>query len=258
MDREQLQKFGLNQSQASAYMTLIQNGPITPPKLADLSGETRTNAYMLLEQLETLGLATQDEHTGKRTYRPQNPAALAELVKEHRQEALKRENELNNLMPELLSYFYTYSEQPGIRFFQGEEGLKEIYEDTLRTGEDVYFVRTPSEKETLGKDFFEWYKRERAERGITTYACTQRLPGKHYSQEEDAAHRMVRTWLRPEDYTAPVEVDIYGDKVAFISFGQELIGVIIESPQIAEGMRQILQLAQKGVKLGRMQAQTDT
>ena len=34
-------------------------------------------------------------------------------------------------------------------------------------------------------------------------------------------------------YTAPVEIDIFGDKVAILSFGKELVGMIAESKQIA-------------------------
>lgn len=255
MDSERLQKFGLNESQAAAYLTLVQYGKLTPPRLAELTGETRTNAYMLLDQLETMGLAAKDEKYGKRMYRPQHPAALEELVKGQRQEALERENELNSAMPELLSYFYTYSEQPGVRFFQGTEGLKEIYEDTLSTGEDIYFLRAQVEIETLGSEFFERYKQRRAEHGITTYAFTQYSEEGKKNAPMDEQNKMVRTWLHPEEYTAPVEMNTYGDKVAFISFGEELMGVIVESPQIAEGMRQVFQLMQKGAKLRRAQDQ---
>jgi hypothetical protein len=41
---------------------------------------------------------------------------------------------------------------------------------------------------------------------------------------------------------------IFGDKVSAISFGKEGLGMIIESPQIAESMRQIFELAKAGAK----------
>ena len=51
---------------------------------------------------------------------------------------------------------------------------------------------------------------------------------------------MVRTWLKPESYTAPVEVNIYGDKVALLAYGEDIMGVIIQNPPIAEAMRQMM------------------
>lgn len=51
-----------------------------------------------------------------------------------------------------------------------------------------------------------------------------------------------------DEYTAPVEIDIYGDKIALMSFGKELIGVIIESPQIARALKEIFLLAKRGAE----------
>ena len=45
-----------------------------------------------------------------------------------------------------------------------------------------------------------------------------------------------------------LEIDIYGNKVALLSFGKELIGTIIESKQIAEALKQIFDLAKLGAK----------
>jgi len=45
-----------------------------------------------------------------------------------------------------------------------------------------------------------------------------------------------------------VEVNVYGNKVSFISFGDETVGTIIESPQIAQAMRELYAMAQIGAE----------
>ena len=45
-----------------------------------------------------------------------------------------------------------------------------------------------------------------------------------------------------EDYTSPMEIMVYGDKVAMIAFGETQMATIITSPIIAEAMRQILKI----------------
>jgi hypothetical protein len=59
---------------------------------------------------------------------------------------------------------------------------------------------------------------------------------------EDSANKIVRTWIPSEGYTAPVEIDVYGDKTAFLAFGDEFMGVIVQSPYIAESMRQMMRM----------------
>ena len=69
-----------------------------------------------------------------------------------------------------------------------------------------------------------------------------------YGKENDA--RMLRdmAWAPRDAYTAPVNIYVYGNKTGLISYGEEVIGTIIESPQIAEAMRQIFALTKRGVE----------
>lgn len=245
MNPQLLEEIGLSPSQAKVYLRLIEKGELTPPEVAKLTGETRSNAYMILQKLEELGLVEKTENAKKITYQPRNPIALERLAEERRQETALAENKIKQSMPQMLSYFYSFTEKPGIRLLQGEEGLKEIYTDTLRSKEDIYFLRTPSEVKVMGDDFYMRYKKKRADLGIKTYAYTKKTAFARMLASDDKKNNMIRTWIDEDDYTAPVEINIYGDKVAFLSFGEEVMGVIIQSRPIAESMRQIFKLMRK-------------
>jgi len=240
MDNKLLQELGLNQTQAKAYTATITSGQITPPELAAKIQITRTNAYEVLSQLENLKLI---EKTGdkKLQYRALNPVALENFAERKRKDAFSNEQKLHSVMPQLLTYFYTYSEQPGVRFFQGKDGITEVYEDMLRTRQTIYFLATNADHEVMSIDFYKRFHKERTKLGIKTIAL---MPDSH-NQNDPAAmvpELLQRTWFKPEDYTAPVEISVYGDKVAHISFGEEAMATILESPQIAEAMRQIMGL----------------
>lgn len=244
MTPELLQQLGLTASQAKTYLTLIEKGELAPPALARLTGETRSNTYMILQKLEELGLVEKMNQAKKISYQPTSPVALESLAEKHRRDSVTVEQQVKHSMPQMLSYFYAFTEKPGIRLLQGLEGLKEIYTDTLRTKQDVYFMRTPKEVEFLGDDFFERYKTRRAKLGITTHAFT---PGPPSAQKSagDKAYKMIRTWMNPRDYDAPVEVNVYGDKVGFLVYGEEIMGVIVQNKHIAESMRQIFTMLKK-------------
>lgn len=240
MDSTLLEELGLNATQAQAYTATITSGRITPPDLAAKITITRTNAYEVLDQLANLNLI--EKVAGQKLqYRALNPVALEKLAETKRIEAHQQEQKLHGAMPQLLSYFYTYSEQPGVRFFQGKEGITEVYEDMLRTRQTIYLLATTADADYMGKGFYQRFHKERTKLGINLVAS---MPDT--SQESDPAATdpklLTRTWFKPDQYSAPVEITVYGNKVAHISFGEEAMATIIESPQIAESMRQIMGL----------------
>lgn len=239
MDKATLTSLGLTESQAKAYQALVQFGPTTPPLLATRAGEKRTNAYKILDRLVELGLATKNESAKKTTYSAAHPTALETLAKKHRNEALEQEKRVKNVMPNLLNFFYSYSEQPGVRFFQGKDGIKEIFDDMLRTHQDIYLVRSPADIEFYDEAFYDTFKKQRARLGIQTYALTPKLPGVNRDPKIDEANLFNRTWLPKDAYDGATEWNVYGNKLAIISSGEEAIGMIIESPLIAESFKQL-------------------
>lgn len=248
MNEEILINLGLNSTQAKAYLALVRHGSLTPPQLAKKTGETRTNAYTVLDKLVELGLAKKEESKKKLSYRVENPVALEKLVKQHRDDALAREKLVKDSMPALLNFFYTYSEQPGVKFYQGVEGIKDIYKDTLRTGQEIFLLRSLHDQETMSADYFDEYRRKRAKLGLQTYMLSPGGAHNDTRKATDEELKIFRIELPKGAYTAPVEMDIYGDKVALISFGEEAMGTIIESPQIAEAMKQLFSLARIGAQ----------
>ena len=246
MDTSILTEIGLTPAQAKAYLTLTQNGPTAPPILAEKIGETRSNTYKVLDKLVELGLARKIEHDKKVRYRVENPSALETLSRQKRDAALAHERKVKDALPALMNFFYTYSEQPGVRFYQGQDGIRQIFEDMLRTRQTIYLLRTPSDVKFYDESFFERFRRKRAELGIETIALTPNVASAVHNVDVDKANRFSRTWLPAGAYDANVEWDVYGDKVALISYGDEAIGMIIESPQIAESFRQVFGLIAAG------------
>lgn len=232
---------GLTEAEAIAYTFLVQNSPIAPPRLSELINESRTNTYKLLESLEELGLAQKDESDKKIKYWAKNPNALLQRVKDKQEEAELSAKKLQSSLPSLVNDFLKHNEQPGVRFFQGKEGIKQVYEDVLENCEEVLVIRSPQDNKFLPEDFYNEYQDRRARLGIKTQIITSKISTK----QKDLLLGKSRTVISKEQYNAPVEYDIYGDKVAILSFDKEAVGMIIESPQIAKSMKQLFELLSK-------------
>ncbi len=238
-----IQKAGLTKPQATVYLTLMQNGSMTPAEIAEQTNETRTNVYALLNKLEQLHLV---RNIGQKTarYQAENPANLEVLAEKRRKLISKNEQELKGGMSALLDLFYAHNEAPGSRTLTGCEGIKEVHRDVIRTGETVYLIRTPFDSKY--DDLIQIFRERRVAKGIKTIALTPATPhAKQYATDgTDEKFLFERTMMPLDAYTSPIEIMIYGKKVALISYGEAEIVTVITSPQIAAAFREIFLMLQ--------------
>ncbi len=237
-----LEGLGLTTSQARAYLLLLENGELTPVSLADQTAETRTNAYSVLDKLSKLGLAERTTLGKRVSYKPLNPVGLETYVEKRRNILLNNEFRFKAILPELTKRYYQLTEQPAVRFFQGEEGLKSIFDDILQTKEDVHLIMTANQHDFLGEDFLEDFISARIAKGIKVFALTPHSQDMKHNLGNDKKHLFERAFYDAQSYQVPVEINIYGDKTAFLSYGEEVFGTVMHSPQIAQSMRQIFMM----------------
>lgn len=242
MTPDLLEEIGLNKTQAKVYLTLVESGALTPLQVADKTFEKRTNAYMVLDQLEVFNLVEKRNSDKKITYEATNPIALESLAEKKRKKLHEAETKVKQAMPNLLNYYYSFTEKPGIRMFQGVEGLKEIYADTLRSKQDIHLLRTRADIPNMTDEYLRRYRDKRASLGINTYALTPDSPEGQKNAPYDKDMLYIRTKIPADRYTAPVEVDVYGNRTAFAIFGEEVMGVVIDNPHLADAMRQLFKL----------------
>ena len=243
-----LKKAGLSETQALVYNCLLKNGAMTPAELAKNTDQSRENCYMIAKKLMELNLIEQTDNK-KSTYRVLNPTNLEILAEKRRKIVAKNEKFVKDNLSSLLDIFYANNEMPGAKTLEGIEGIKEVYLDILRTKKDVYFLRTEADEELWGHnkelvEFLDDYRKQRAILGMRVYALTPAAPNsiKHVRAGGDNAWNFERVWMPRDAYSAPTEIQVYGDKVALIAYGETQMATIITSPAIAEAMRQILKI----------------
>lgn len=255
MYENHLQQAGLSTEQAIIYEILAKNGIMKAGKLTKLSEIKRGMVYKTLDQLIEMGLVDKLEDPGEvAQFRAKHPLKLKELAKDREQKAKDAQLALEGVLPSIVSDFNLATGRPGIQFFEGKEGIKQIYDDILKTGETIYLVRAiyepVFEKEIVPviKDFI----KKRVVKGIKVKAITPKDIVQDGNQhKKDAQILFERTWVDKNYYNSPVEINVYGNKLAILSFDNELIGMIIESPQIARAYRQIFMLADAGARVAK-------
>lgn len=255
MNEEILQQAGLTKSEAIIYTYLVKNSPCSPPKLADLASESRTNTYKLLDTLESKGLVSRDDTQKKLRYWANNPSNLLDSLKKQRTEVEATEKRYQDSLPSMIDEYFKYSEQPSIRYFHGKDGVKEVYEDQLKTAKPVTIIHSKEVVQSFGAQEMHAIRNQFPVNNIDRHVFYPDVePTIAFGEKtipitkSDELMKTTRTWLHEHDLNEPVEWAVYGDKLSIISLGSEFIGMIIESPQITASFREILNLLDRKIK----------
>jgi sugar-specific transcriptional regulator TrmB len=248
--QQSLELAGLSPEQAIIYSCLIENGQLPAGKISLKTPLKRGLVYKILDQLVEMGVIIKDEKPGKvATFEAAHPMKLNELAETKEKQAKNAQEVLKSILGPLTSDYNLKLSKPGIGYYVGAAGVEKIYDDILRTGQDVFLVRAVyEEKHAVGlHPITDAFIKKRVKAGIKVTALTPQdefITEKRLAQ--DAERLLTRVIISKEMYNAPVEINIYGNKIALVSYGNELLGLIVESPQIAGAFRQLFNLLRLG------------
>lgn len=229
---------GLNDKEAQLYLSGLQLGSAPASDYAKAAGINRITAYNTLEELVSKGLFTLVRKARGKWYSPIPPEHLSLEVQ-------KNARALEHLVPELRSLQGTSERKPRVRFFEGWEGVKRVYEDTLTAKSELLNFANSTVVRAFWPNYDEEYVDERVRRGIHLRGIApDDATGKRVHGEDKSKLREIRL-VSSKEYDFKNEIKIYDHKVAIVSFGQnsEMFGVIIESKEVAETQRQIFEMA---------------
>lgn len=237
---------GLPEKEAQMYVAALELGKGTVSKIARRAGVSRTNAYNLLDSLASKGLVRVSGKEPKEEYAAESPDALLAYVRTQHEEAEKNLMRAEDFVLELRS-IHKKSDRPQVRFYEGVEGLKQVYEDTLTSTEPIRAFANVEEMHRALKSYFPRYYQRRAEKGIFIKAVMASTPTNRERSRHDKEEAR-ETALVPENrYQFHPEINIYDNKVMIASWREEL-GIIIESDEIAAAMKTIFDLSWEEAK----------
>ena len=172
----------------------------------------------------------------KRTfYYAENPSKLGNILEE-------KVNAFDNLLPELLAMSNLIDRKPKIRFFEGVEGLKNIYKDTLNYPDSEILAWTsPEAFKYIDMDYlFQDYIPSRVKNKIWAKVIIPKVKAMEQYKEDDRKSLRETRFIKTEKGNIlEVEIMLYGkNKISFQSF-QESFGLIIESEKIFDTLKVI-------------------
>lgn len=252
MYKDVLEKSGLKSGEAEIYDILLQYGDSPASDLTSKTKFKRGMVYKYLKDLKQQDLVSTYQKNKKTYFKPKHPYNLMESIESVLNQAKAQETILKATLPQLVSTFNTTENKPGVRIFEGIEGIKEVYKDTLRENpkEILGILQTSQVEPEIYKWLTTTYARKRSSQGIRAKVITtsdKKLT--KYVEKNEEEKRETRI-VPKQDFPIAVEMNIYNNKVAFMNFkkGENHIGIIINNKLIADTMKALFSLAWEGAK----------
>lgn len=237
MDNELLQiltNLGLNKKEATVYLACIETGTAPVSQIAQAGKINRVTAYDILEKLKQKGLVSYFTKKKIRYFTGVSPEIMLT-------EYEKRTADLKSILPKLKSLTGETS-HPRVKYFEGLEGIKTIYSDTLTSKTEILNYSNSAEIRKVWPDYDKDYVEKRSEKGIFLRGiCPKDRAGEIVQSQDKKYFRELRL-LPANQFNFTNEINIYDNKVSIISFKNELIGMIIESNEIANSQRAIFNM----------------
>jgi sugar-specific transcriptional regulator TrmB len=230
----ELEKLDLSANEAKVYLAALELGETSVERLSRKSGVKRTTVYLVLTSLGKKGLVSHYKKKGKSIYYAENPKKIKHTL-------VEKMEAVDKLMPQLLSITNLIDKKPIIRFFEGEEGIKEVFRA----------IANSSVKET-----YSWYSETWLSNFDAKWVDDIYIPiriknkvwvnslhpdtekFKEIAKKNTVQFRRFKA-VNSEFFKITVSINLYGyNKVGIMSF-EEQFGLIIESQKIYESLLSI-------------------
>ncbi|EKE18885.1 MAG: transcriptional regulator, TrmB [uncultured bacterium] len=238
--KNELQNIGLNDKEARIYLACLELGPTNIQNIAEKANIKRSTVYEILESLKEKSLMHVTTKGKRKQYLASEPENLLATIKE-------KEKALKEILPQLKSINNVGFAKPKITFYEGKEGLRDIYMEALKSSTNTADWISPMKSvlETVGTDWMEHYVELKVKKNywIRSIHVADLVIDSYKYQDPTTFKKTLRdVRFSPKGINIPNALGIYDNKVAILSSRKEGFGFIIESEDYAQSMKELYSL----------------
>ncbi len=231
---ETLKEIGLEEREIKVYLAVLELGESTVLPIARKANIKRTYCYDILDMLQKKGLVTYFEKNNRRRYTADDPTKLQDILKQ-------RLDHFGQILPELRSIYNQPQDKPKVRFYEGKEMALQVAKE-LSQSKAYDAISSPDHLiKFLGANVIEELAQQAIKKGIHARELYTRggLPvswGKYFKKP------LMEIRYLPEGITMTSDIILYQNKLALISYGTEMHGIIIEGSGIVDAHKALFEM----------------
>lgn len=228
MYQNMLKTIGLSEKEAAAYEKLLEIGPASVGKLLKVLPFKRGDMYNITQTLCNRGLAREELKNSVLHYTLENPDKLIDIITAEREKTKNTLQQTQEVLPQLKSLYNLSLQRPGVRFYEGRDGVWNVLNDTLESKTELLFFGDNDAIETYIPDVDEEYVRKRKRRHLKKRLIMFDTPSaRTYARTCDSLTHVRLIAADTSDIRSIMH--IYDGKVSYVTFLKDImIGVLIE------------------------------
>ncbi len=234
-------KLGLTGKQAQVYLALLELGESTMTRIARKANLKRPTVYLVIDELNMLGLISEVVKGKKKFYSAVHPKRLVEIAK-------FRAGQAEKILPELVA-IQKSDMKPKIRMLEGVSGARIAYqeafaslnnkEEGLWLGNITFMVENfpelLQEYNVLIKKIRDPHIRELIYGGEKSREWVQNM------QDKIPKNHFIKYFGEGKGFGITDQF-IIGNQIINFSLGKEIFVLIIESKEIAQSQRALFEI----------------
>lgn len=244
--KSNLTRLGLSDEESKIYLMLLEYGTSTASNISRITKIGRVNCYHHLEKLLQKGLISQSRRLKVKEFTAESPKTLIN-------KQIESLNFAKTIVPELLAISAHNPKKPRIQFFEGKDGIKNVFHEMLTTKpqEIVSFSNFTQLSEFL-PEFLPNHFKERIQQGIKTRFISPRNETsdqfvKRFFPADFDEHLLEVFLISSKEFNFSSEITIFAGSIAIINLNEtNPVAVLIENPELYHTQKAIFDLAWLG------------
>jgi len=234
MYKDIFKDIGLSPNEAIVYEYLIRHGESTAGAIIKETPIKRGVIYNALTNLKDKKLVSEKKTKTSKTllFSPEHPNKLREFIDEKERLVIKAQNTLESNLSTFVSDFNLVSEQPGVKIYEGLDGIKKVLSDTLNSKTEILAIVDVEAVNKYMKNVNAAYVKQRNLKKIKKRLLVNdsSYARKHFA---NAGGNTNLKFFNLKISPFSTSIQIYDDKIAYISMSdKQLTSMTIQNPYI--------------------------
>jgi len=235
-----LKQLELSDEEAKLYLTLLQTGPTSVRDLAETVGIKRTTAYFYIDLLVDKGLIMKLVKGSKKLVAANEPENLQTLVEAKLESAKAVQQGFPDMLKTLSSLPKdNVTNDAEIRYYKGKNGVKKIYEESLKSKELRSFVNVEEVLQILpeNEQLFDDATKHNPDMKMFEIVEDSPQARKRMAISGKNTQNYLYKFLPENMRIQSTDILIYDGKVGIINLKDQINGVVLHNNDLYNNLR---------------------
>jgi HTH-type transcriptional regulator, sugar sensing transcriptional regulator len=238
---KELEEIGLNEKEAKVYLASLELGQSTVQKIAKKSEVNRATAYFIIDALMKRGLMS-SFHKGKKQYfLSADPDRLIDFLEKEKENIEVKKKNLKKLLPELQSINNKQTDRPVVKYYEGKDGIFAMVNELTRPNKET--IRMAFSKDIVDLVFNQKELMKMRNKRVDINNNIKAIYTYKNGILESKTGSDIRRKIPSDKFPIKSDIAVYDNSIRLASFGNRMVGIVIEDKELSETFRSILDLA---------------